>query len=304
MESFNDWIAAEIKRILENAAENRLSDFGDCPVFAAPAIAIVDGDDEIFGVFQKRVSPDHLLPRKILEKEGRPPVRPDSEIRVVALALPFTSQIRLSNREGEWPSPLYSIARNNGGALSLELARRLADAIHRKGHSAIVPHLTDGYDVFRHEETGFTSTWSERHIAYAAGLGTFGLNGFLITPLGAMVRLQSLVTDLPLTPTPPRPEDHRAPCFIAGGTECNACAIKCPAKAISAGGPDKEMCYLRRKEIRDRSLELYVDKYELFPTRIASSGRKFRGISIGCAVCASGVPCESCDPFAGPEPLS
>ena len=195
---------------------------------------------------------------------------------------------------------MYSIARNNGGALTLEMGRRLTGAVRRMGHSAVVPYLTDAYDVRRGGNDGFSSTWSERHVAYAAGLGTFGLNGFLITPLGAMVRLQSFVTDLPMTPTKPRPEDHRALCLADGGASCRACVAKCAARAISAGGPDKEICYGRRKEIRDRSLELYVDKYQLFPTAITASGRKFKGISIGCAVCASGVPCECRDPFAKP----
>ena len=36
------------------------------------------------------------------------------------------------------------------------------------------------------------STWSERHVAYVSGLGTFGLSGGLITAKGQAVRLGSV----------------------------------------------------------------------------------------------------------------
>lgn len=57
------------------------------------------------------------------------------------------------------------------------------------------------YDAFRSPEFTFSSSWSERHVAYAAGLGNFGLNGCLITSLGTSVRFASLVTSLPLEVT-------------------------------------------------------------------------------------------------------
>jgi len=38
---------------------------------------------------------------------------------------------------------------------------------------------------------GPASSWSERHAAYAAGLGTFSLNDALITPKGIAHRLGS-----------------------------------------------------------------------------------------------------------------
>jgi epoxyqueuosine reductase QueG len=39
------------------------------------------------------------------------------------------------------------------------------------------------------EKYVFSSNWSERHAAYTAGLGTFGLCDGLITPLGKAMRV-------------------------------------------------------------------------------------------------------------------
>jgi epoxyqueuosine reductase len=306
MASFNAWIAGTIGRILSDAPENRLPDFGDQPVFDAPALGIADGNDRIFRAFREVVSPAHLLPREVLEREGFSAggAGVSTKISVVAWALPFSRKIRLSNRIGEWPSALYSVARNNGGALNLELARRVVEEIRQEGFSAVSPTLTDAYDAFRTPGSVFSSSWSERHAAFAAGLGTFGLNGFLITSLGAMVRLGSLVTDMPLDAAPAGPADHRAPCLADGGKLCGACVSRCPSGAISTDGLDKEKCYRRRNEIRDRALSLYSEKFRMIPAPIARSGKKTEGFSIGCALCASGVPCENADPFPRTRSIS
>jgi epoxyqueuosine reductase len=300
MASCNDWLGETIADLLWSAPENHLKDFGGLPVFDAPRIGIAGGDDPLFRALREAVAPAHLLPREILAREGgrAGAAAPAARIRVVAWALPFSQDVIRSNRGGEWPSALYSVARNNGGALNLELGRRLAAAIRRLGYSAVVPALADAYDAFRAPRTVFASTWSERHVAFAAGLGTFGLNGFLISRSGVMARLGSLVTDMPLEPARTRAADHRAPCLADGGKACGACIAACPVGAISSEGIDKEKCYVRRNEIRARWLDPYAGTYRLIPALIAKAGQKEPGFSLGCALCASGVPCESTDPYA------
>jgi len=48
---------------------------------------------------------------------------------------------------------------------------------------------------------GLASNWSQRHIAYAAGLGTFSLSDGFITPKGIAMRCGSVVCDAALSPT-------------------------------------------------------------------------------------------------------
>lgn len=51
------------------------------------------------------------------------------------------------------------------------------------------------------EKSGYVSRWSERHVAYISGLGTFGLSDALITPLGKAMRCGSVVARVKIQPT-------------------------------------------------------------------------------------------------------
>jgi epoxyqueuosine reductase len=292
--NLEQWLRDTVARLVLHAPENRLSDFQNGPVFDSPLVGVADGDDSIFGLFRRVVSPDHLGPRDLLSRHSRPEADLNT-VRVISWVLPFCTQIRRSNRNQDWPSALYSIARNNGGALNWKISRRLTAILQKRGFAAVAPRLTGEYDTFRSLEHTFSSSWSERHIAYAAGLGLFGLNGCLITPRGAMVRLGSLVTNLPVCVTPRNASDHRAPCLRDGGNTCGLCLERCPADALAGSGLDKSKCYARRQAIRQRFLDAYSIQFRMLPAPIVKSGRRELGLSLGCALCASGVPCEASD---------
>ena len=277
------------------SAGNRLEDFGDVPVFDMPLVGAVDGRDPIFQAFREVVSPGHLMPPEILERYSGAGADL-SCVSVVSWALPFSQDVRQSNRGRDWPSPLYSVARNNGGAIIFGMSRRLTEQLRGSGFAAVSPILTEEYDAFRSAEHGLSSTWSERHVAYAAGLGSFGLHGSLITPIGSYVRFGSLVVNLPTGPAAPRMDDYRAPCLSTGGETCGLCRDRCPAGAISENGMDKEKCYVRRNEIRERNLVGYAGKYRMLPSPIVKGGTRKEGYSLGCALCLCGVPCEDTDP--------
>jgi len=298
MASSDESIDQTIGRLVLNAPENYLADFKNLPIFETPLVGIADGDDEIFELFRKVVSLRHISPRAILERYKAPAIEV-STIRVVSWALPFSAEIRRSNRLSEWPSELYSVARNNGGALNYEMSRRLTSLLRKNGYAAVSPMLTEEYDAFCSSEYAFSSSWSERHVAYAAGLGSFGLNGCLITSRGAMVRLGSLVTNAPLRTSSKRETDYRSPCLRNGGDDCGLCLEKCPCQAISHAGLDKTKCYARRQTIRERSIDLYTRKFHMLPAPIVKGGKKSTGFSLGCALCVSGVPCEGSDSLRG-----
>jgi epoxyqueuosine reductase QueG len=181
--------------------------------------------------------------------------------------------------------------------LNHQIMHRLTEMLQKGGKSAVAPILTEEYDAFRSSKYTFSSTWSERHVAYAAGLGHFGLNGYLITPLGVNVRIGSMVTNLPLEPTPRRKDSHRAPCLENGGEGCGICIGKCPVRAISGNVYDKSRCYEKRRMIRQRFLEDYSREERMVPVQIVKSGKRKYGYSLGCALCQCGVPCEGLDPY-------
>ncbi len=280
---------------ISSSNENRLADFGFIHIFDKPHVGVVDGRDQIFRIFREVVSPDHLMPQEILERYSPAGADP-SNVSVVSWALPFSPGVRRSNLGVDWPSPLYSVARNNGGAVISAMCRRLTELLRGIGFAAVAPVLTEEYDAFRSAEHAFSSTWSERHVAYAAGLGSFGLHGSLITPVGSYVRFGSIVVNLPPGTVTPRMDDYRAPCLATGGETCGLCRDRCPVGAISDKGMDKEKCYMRRNEIRERHMVSYADKYHMLPSPIVKGGTRKGGYSLGCALCLCGVPCEETDP--------
>lgn len=290
-----EYVRRASSEFISESAENRLGDFAGVPVFDTPLIGVVDGRDPIFEVFREVVSTDHLMPFEILGRYS--PVGADlSSVSVVSWALPFSREVRRSNRGDDWPSALYSVARNNASAIILEMSRQLTGSLRGLGLAAVSPVFTLEYDAFRSAEHAFSSTWSERHVAYAAGLGRFGLHGSLITRAGSHVRFGSLIVNLSPTVGVMRGKDYRADCFATGGATCGQCRQRCPVGAISADGMDKERCYLRRNEIREIYLEDYRNKYRMLPSPIVKGGRREPGFSLGCALCQCGVPCEDCDP--------
>ena len=84
--------------------------------------------------------------------------------------------------------------------------------------------------------------WSERHVAFIAGIGTFGLQAGFLTAKGTAGRLGSVVTDLDLVPTKrPYAEVHEYCPWFADGS-CGVCIGRCPVKAISENGKDHAIC--------------------------------------------------------------
>jgi epoxyqueuosine reductase QueG len=75
-----------------------------------------------------------------------------------------------------------------------------------------------------------------RRAAVRAGLGSYGLNGLLVTrDFGAAVRLGGLLTSAALEPD--------APLAASACDECGACLAACPAQALKGEGKvDKRLC--------------------------------------------------------------
>jgi epoxyqueuosine reductase QueG len=131
---------------------------------------------------------------------------------------------------------------------------------------------------------GISTRWSERHTAFVAGLGTFGLSGGLITMRGIAHRLGSVVTDLKLLPTPrPYGDDPFAWCLRTARSECGACISRCPVGSVgeTIEERDKEACF-----------QYYAD----------TVGKQCKGVFgwkgiYGCGLCQTDVPCEDCNPM-------
>ncbi|MGD2269878.1 MAG: hypothetical protein PVI06_05715 [Desulfobacterales bacterium] len=104
----------------------------------------------------------------------------------------------------------------------------------------------------------YASCWSERHVAHAAGLGTFGLCDGLITARGKAMRAGPVAAKLSIEPTPRPSANHHAYClFFADGT-CGKCIDRCQARAITEAGHDKEKCRQHLGRSRGHVKETYT----------------------------------------------
>ena len=129
---------------------------------------------------------------------------------VVSFFLPFSEVIKESNAiDLSWPSDEWLHGRIEGQAFLNQLMQYIKGELIQSGYESVVPTMEQGFwtqsiaqDGSLHPEVSFTSNWSERHVAFVCGLGTFGLSKGLITPKGICGRFGSVVTSLSLEPDP------------------------------------------------------------------------------------------------------
>lgn len=154
---------------------------------------------------------------------------------VVSFFLPFSQAVRAQNRAAQsLPSQAWLYGRVEGQRFVEALSLRLLQALQEAGFEAVAPSLSPDFWTVSEPEApdgpAFTSNWSERHAAYACGLGTFGLSKGLITRRGMAGRFGSLVTSWQ---TPPTPREYDGPydwCI-----RCGACAHSLPGRGDLAG---------------------------------------------------------------------
>ena len=273
-----------IKEYVASSPGNRLPDFNNDPIFDEPLVGFADGDDPIFQDYKSIIGDSHLTPREVLAMHRREQGDSEKEPRnvsVISFVLPVTYETRLSLRhESRVPSIRWNHTRWQGQDLINELSNHVASLLEELGYQAVVPERADFYKIFFSEPDVRMSNWSQRHIAYAAGLGTFSLSDGFITPRGIAMRCGSVVTDLALLPTPRVYENHLANCLFYRDESCQRCIERCPAGAISEQGHDKKRC----REF------LLLEQ----PAILKELGREegYIGTYLGCGLCQTKVPCE------------
>jgi epoxyqueuosine reductase QueG len=250
------------------------------PLFGAPLLGVAAGDDPLWLRYQEEyIGAFHWTPLQAF-RHAFPDARGVSagELAVFVWILPQTAAAKRDNRrEKTYPAERWARSRILGEAKVNEGLRSfLVAELAKKGVQAAAPQLLPQWDRKMSERYGFASVWSERHAAYAAGLGTFGLCDGLITPLGKAVRVGSLVIRHVL-PVSERPYTrHREYCLYFQDGSCGVCVKRCPAGSVRAEGRDKLPC---RHHIHDVCAAYVEQSWNL------------KGY--GCGLCQTGVPCES-----------
>jgi epoxyqueuosine reductase QueG len=250
----------ELEKVINEAISTFEAENGIRNLWEPPLLASLNADHPLIPVLKQAVSPDHLLPGDLL---------PGAK-SVVIFFIPLTDRIVLSNLEGEAASDEWALSY----VLTNSLLGFIGDEVERTltgiGFQAAKIKATHNFD----KET-LMSRWSHRHLAWIAGLGTFGLNNMLITVKGCCGRFGSLVTDADCgilgIPMASGPQKERCLNKIDGS--CGLCRKKCPAGAYGEDGKfDRHKCY----KACLKNAELH----------------KSIGMADVCGKCLVGLPCS------------
>ena len=274
----------EIKNFVRTSLDNRLSFINNYVIWDEPLVSFADGDDPIFTEYKTIIASEHLTPREALAKAyNKSPEEISARLSVISWILPAVEETRKSNRaEAHVPSRLWSHTRWYGEKVNEKLRAYIVALLTGMGYLTIAPFSQPYFKTYTNEK-GPYSNWSERHIAYAAGLGTFSLSDGFITERGIAIRCGSVVTSTVLPPNPRTANSPYSNCLFYVGVNCRACIDRCPAGAINEKGHDKNKCqqYLNDISYSTESLEDVYDNEKSVA---------------GCGLCQTKVPCESQNP--------
>jgi epoxyqueuosine reductase len=238
-------IQKEIKSFTRNSPQNYLPEMTDFSIYDEPIVQFADGDDPIFTQYKEIVGPLHLAPREALaEAFNRNLDDALQHISVISWVLPITSKIRKSKgQQKQIPSRLWALAHAYGKKFKNALHEHMVEFLTEMGYMAVAPKLQRYYKVIGdYNDVGCYANWSEKHVAYAAGLGTFSLSGNLITERGTACDFGNIVTNMFLPASPRLASTPFSNCLFYFDGSCKACITCCPSGAITDEGYDSTKC--------------------------------------------------------------
>jgi len=259
-------------------ADSPLNSLGlatDEPAFDAPLVGYSSGADPLYLEFRNHIGPFYYTPCDMFSA-----VFPDEDVRaedltVISWIIPSTRKTREEQAaQNKYPSERWARTRALGEDFNNHLRRYVVQYFQQEGLQAFAPLLSS---VWSRSDEGLyapCSNWSERHAAYAAGLGTFGLCDGLITQVGKAVRVGSVIAKVQIPPTPRPYTDHHAYCLHFSQGTCRECVGRCPVKALSEHGHDKKRCM----QYTEHTMNRYIRE-------------QFGLETYACGLCQAGVAC-------------
>lgn len=213
------------------------------------------------------ISPSHQLPSDVLN---------DAKT-VIVYFVPFTKELAMTNYlSKDCSSVEWAVAYEETNAMIIKLNKHIITKLKEFGYRADISKESLTFD-----RSVLKSNWSHRHFAYAAGIGTFGINNMLITKNGCCGRYGSLVTTLNIEHGSPMTEEL---CLYKRNRSCGICVKHCPTGALSAENYNRLKC----NEILQKNAQLYKNFGSSY------SDKQGNPNSIGsevCGKCAVNIPC-------------
>lgn len=240
-------IQAEIQRLMEEYC----ADAGIESLWREPVVKYGDVKSPLFDKLKELVDPNHYHPLDYLPQATA----------VLSYFLPFKREVMESNIEGTLISDLWALAYEHSNKMASYINENLCRFINDLGYDACPPSdigmINDGFP---------RSKWSQRHVVYVCGHGTFGLNNMLISDRGCVGRYYSIITALPIETDPVVTEER---CLYKRNGGCKLCVKRCVAEALT----EKEFKRLK-------CLDQCNINEEIYPAASA------------CGKCVVGLPCS------------
>ncbi len=265
----SDSIKKKISLQIADYVKKHMEKPGITTKWGKPLVGFADAADPYIRALKEVIGPLHSTPADVLDEASI----------VIAYYVPFTIELAESNAKfGRLASPEWALAYEQTNAMFGPLNTHLIDFLEGMGYKAAVSKEASKFP----RET-LISNWSHRHFAYAAGLGTFGLNNMLITKSGCCGRYFTIVTNLDVIPDSPLSEEL---CLYKKNGSCGVCVKNCPVEALSTSEYRRQTCYSLLRENAERYTEFGSSYQDEADENAVSKGTQVCGKCITASPCA------------------
>jgi epoxyqueuosine reductase QueG len=225
-----------------------------------PIIEIISAQNDKLKTLKQSVSADHLMPCDVLSDAKS----------IISFFVPFHKNIVLSNINGTIVSAEWALTYIKTNDLIKTISDKIEELMEQNGYKVGKIPATHNFDKDK-----LISNWSHRHIAYIAGIGSFGINNMLITNNGCCGRFGSIIINYELEMYKKNIEVKENCLNKINGT-CGICQKKCMINAYENNNYDRRKCYEKCLENAEYHKEI--------------------GYADVCGKCLVGLPCSMNNP--------
>ncbi|PLX70159.1 MAG: 4Fe-4S ferredoxin [Denitrovibrio sp.] len=270
-----------VARIVNSSSKNTLHDI-DEKSWKSPIVGFASGNDPLFKSYKTLIGEFYWTPLEAMKLAYPNRDFDEENLSVICWVLPQTDETLADQRlEKELPAKRWILSRHYGEHFNEFLRASMRDEFINMGIDAVAPAILEDFAYQRSDQAGICSNWSERHTAYAAGMGTFGLSDGFITEKGKALRIGSIVINHKITPDVRPYKTHTENCLFHAKGTCGVCMKRCPADAITKDGHNKQICHDYIRGVTS-------------PYAKEVSGQ----VVTPCGLCQVKVPCEKSNPMS------
>jgi epoxyqueuosine reductase QueG len=229
-------------------------------IWKEPILEIISAKNEELIKLFNMVSTDHLMPHDILSDAKS----------IISFFIPFQEFIIKNNIKGKFASEEWAMAYIKTNDLIKQINDDIETLMDKNGYKTGKIPATHHFD-----EKKLISNWSHRHIAYIAGIGTFGINNMLITRNGCCGRFGSIIINYEFNEYKVIPK-IKDKCLNKLNGTCGLCQKKCIVNSFENNCYNRNKCY-----------EQCLKNAEF---------HKKIGYADVCGKCVVGLPCSTKEP--------